>query len=229
MIEILFEDPYYLIVNKPSGMFVHPYKEESQERETLMKIVKEQTGHYVYPIQRLDRPVSGIVLFALSSEAARKIQEEWSKDTTIKEYLCLARGEIESEGIFNFALTDENGVKKEAITKYWPLEIKNRLTFCRVQIQTGRKHQIRRHFARRCHGIIGDTAHGKGKINQFFRDHYGLHRIFLHCHFLSFIHPYSNQIIDIKCPLPEELSNVLKKAGFEIRSDEIYSSLPTRD
>lgn len=202
------------MVDKPSGLFVHPYKAESQERDTLMRRLKQETGLYLYPMHRLDRPVSGIVIFALSSEAARVLQEHWTEPTTIKEYMTLVRGVLDSPGRFDFALTDDNGVKRDAVTNYWPIATVNELTYCRVRIDTGRKHQIRRHFARRCHGVIGDTAHGKGKINQFFRDHYQLNRIFLHCHYFSFQHPFTKEIISIHCPLPEELTNVLQKIGL---------------
>lgn len=199
------------MVNKPSGLFVHPYKAESQERETLLKIVRKQTGHYLYPMHRLDRPVSGIVIFALSSEAAKLLQEQWTLPSTIKEYTTLVRGILDSPGRFEFALTDDNGVKRDAITHYWPIDSKKELTLLRVRIDTGRKHQIRRHFARRCHGVIGDTAHGKGKINQFFRDHYQLNRIFLHCHYFSFEHPFTKNKIEIHCPLPIDLQEVLTR------------------
>lgn len=203
-------------MNKPSGLFVHPYKEESQERDTLMRRLKEQTKLYLYPMHRLDRPVSGIVIFALSSEAARALQEQWTSPTTIKEYITLVRGILDSPGRFEFALTDDSGIKRDAVTHYWPLDSKKELTLLRVRIDTGRKHQIRRHFARRCHGVIGDTAHGKGKINQYFRDHYQLNRIFLHCHYFSFEHPFTKKKIEIHCPLPIELQEVLTKLEMKI-------------
>ena len=152
-------------------MFVHPYKAESQERETLMKLLKQQTGHYLYPMHRLDRPVSGVVIFALSSEAARLLQECWHLETTIKEYITLVRGVIDSPGRFNFALTDDSGVKREAITDYWPIEVKDELSLCRVRIGTGRKHQIRRHLNFLSHPIIGDVNHGDNQHNHFFWQH----------------------------------------------------------
>jgi tRNA pseudouridine65 synthase len=212
MIEILFQDEHYLIVNKPSGLLVHPYKKETNERDNLMKRVKEQTGLYLYPIHRLDRPASGILLFALSSEAGRKIQEIWHSDKVIKEYTALVRGQVESEGEMNFALTDpDTGKKKEAHTTYKLEKQFFKTALVKARIQTGRFHQIRRHFARRCHGLIGDTAHGKGRINQYFRDEFDLNRLFLHASYLKFTHPFSEETIEIHCHLPDELAKVLQK------------------
>ncbi len=210
-IPILFEDEHYIVVDKPSGLLIHPYKKETNERENLLKKVKEQTGHYLYPVHRLDRPVSGIVLFALTSEAGKKIKEIWHQESCVKEYTALARGYFdEDEGVMNFALTDEKGVKKEAITHYQVLKQFQKTALVKAQIKTGRHHQIRRHFSRRCHGLIGDTTHGKGRINQFFREHFNLHRIFLHANRLEFVHPYTKNKLTINCELPNDLAEVLK-------------------
>lgn len=208
-IEILFEDEHYIIVNKPSGLLVHPYKKESNERDHLMKRVKAQTGHYLYPIHRIDRPVSGIVVFALSSEAARDLQAIW-KDNVTKEYLTLCRRNLELPGVFNFELSDDNGNKKEALTRYFPIKLYEKYTYCRVEIVTGRKHQIRRHFSRRCYNLVGDTKYGKGVDNRYFREEFNLNRIFLHSAKITFEHPYTNKVQVVQCQLPELLQNVLE-------------------
>lgn len=213
-IPILYRDEHFLAVDKPSGLLVHPYKRETNEREHLMKWVKAQTGEYLYPAHRLDRPTSGIVLFCLSSEAARDIQKIWGSDSVQKRYLTLARGQVEGPGEFNFELSDENKVKKEARTTYWPLAHFDDCTLLKVQIHTGRKHQIRRHFSRRMHNIVGDTAYGKGSINRPFREKYNLWRIFLHAYNLSFIHPYTNENVDIFSPLSEDLEKTLISLGL---------------
>ncbi|MCK5884783.1 MAG: hypothetical protein KAG61_13925 [Bacteriovoracaceae bacterium] len=215
-IEVLFQDDHYIVVNKPSGMLVHPYKSQSNERTHLMKYVKEQTGLYLYPIHRIDRPVSGIVIFALSSKAASSIQEIWSTDSVVKEYLCLARRQIHQEGTYTFDLTNDNGVKQHATTHYTPLEVYSDCTFILVKIKTGRKHQIRRHFSRRCHNLVGDTKYGKGDINRKFRDEYKLSRIFLHAAKTSFVHPFTEENIEIVCPLPIELSSIIEKLSSQL-------------
>lgn len=208
-IEVLFEDDHYISVNKPSGLLVHAYK-ESTDTTNLMQKLRAQCGKYLYPLHRIDRPVSGIVTFAFSSEAASKLKEIWHTKKVVKEYLALVKGKIDEPGTFNFDLTNDNKVKQSAITHYkveqgfgeWN-------TLVRVSIETGRKHQIRRHFSRRCHQIVGDTAHGKGKLNRLFREHYDFHRIFLHSEFFKFHHPFKDELIEISCPLPTDLQKVL--------------------
>ncbi len=210
-IEILFQDEYYIAVNKPSGMLVHYYK-ECTDTTNLMRFVRDQTGFYLYPLHRLDRPVSGIVLFAIDQTAASELKKIWNTDQVEKKYTALVKGEITAPGVFDFDLSNENKIKQTAITHYEPLESFGAWnTLVEVKIETGRKHQIRRHFSRRCYQIIGDTAHGKGKVNRYFREHYDLNRIFLHGHSFKFIHPITHEKIHLKCPLPEELEHVLLK------------------
>lgn len=214
VIRVLYRDDHYIVVSKPSGMMVHPY--EKMPNETcLMKLVKYQTKLYLYPVHRLDRPVSGIVIFGLTSEATAKIKEHWGREDFLKEYLTLCRGTIADSGEFDFELSDEKGKKQEARTLYWPLQsLGGRFTLCKVRILTGRLHQIRRHFNRALHNIVGDTIYGKGRINQEFRDQYNLHRTFLHCYHLRWFHPYRNEFIDIFDELPRDLQNVLEKFGI---------------
>lgn len=208
-IEILFQDKYFIIVNKPSGILVHAYK-ECTDQINLMKIVRHQTGHYLYPLHRIDRPVSGIVIFGINKEASSELKKMWHEESTQKEYLTLVRGKIECSGTFNFALTNDKKIKQEAITHYKPIEnYGDWNTLLKVSIDTGRKHQIRRHFSRRCHQVIGDTAHGKGKINRYFREHYDLNRIFLHSFRFNFIHPITKDMIKSTCPLPKKLKDTL--------------------
>ncbi|MFZ9000866.1 MAG: RluA family pseudouridine synthase [Bacteriovoracaceae bacterium] len=211
-IKILFQDDYYIAVEKPSGVFVHPMEKRGiEERNNLLKRVKEQTGHYLYPVNRIDRPVSGVVLFALNKEATRKMQDIWKDDETKKYYITLCKGTLDEPGEFNFALKDDNGNEKQSRTTYGPIYSFGDITLCLVQIFTGRKHQIRRHFSRRCMNLLGDTTYGKGKVNHFFRDHFGLGRIFLHSSRLEFIHPFTNEKVKIYSELSEDLRKALKE------------------
>ena len=176
--------------------------------------MRNQTGKYLFPIHRLDRPVSGVILFALSSEIARKIKDNWHSEDTIKKYVTLARGHMDNPGSFDFSLKDKSsGILKEALTLFWPLHHFEDTTLYKVQIKTGRHHQIRRHFSRRCMNIIGDTTHGKSTVNHHFMEHYNLHRIFLHASELQIKHPVSNKLLKIQCPLPDELSKTLDMMG----------------
>lgn len=218
-IQILYQDENLIAVEKPSGMLVHPYKKETNEKDHLMRWVKQQTGHYLYPIHRLDRPVSGIVLFGLNSEIVRLVKAIWHDAETTKEYLALAKGQIEVAGSYSFSLLNERKQKQSAETHYEPLEIFNQSTLLCVRLSTGRKHQIRRHFSRRCANIIGDTKYGQGKINRFFKDEFGLDRIFLHATSLKFNSPLTGRPIEINSPLPEPLIAALNR--LRERNDRI--------
>lgn len=210
MPEILFENNHYIAANKPSGLFVHPYKAESNIRECLLKEVRDYVGEYVYPIHRLDRPVSGVVLFAKKSEAVSPLKDTWHSDNVIKKYTALVKGVLSESGQIDFSLQNEQKVKQECLTLYKPIEVFEYNTLLEVEIKTGRRHQIRRHLSRSMHQIIGDTAHGKGKVNKLFRDQYKLNRIFLHAHYLKFKEPFSGEDIEINCQLPNELTQVIE-------------------
>lgn len=209
-ITILFRNENLIAVEKPSGLLVHPYKKETNERDHLMKRVREQTGLYLYPVHRIDRPVSGIVLFGLSSEVVRELQRYWHKKSTVKEYIALVKGRFTEAGEFNFPLFNEQKKQEEARTLYEPIKTFTTTSLLRIRIRTGRKHQIRRHFSRRCCNIIGDKKYGQGKWNRFFQEEHGLSRIFLHAYRLELKLPFSDEKTEIISSLPEPLEQVLQ-------------------
>jgi len=210
MIRILYESENFIAAEKPSGLLVHAYKKETNERDHLLRRLRDQTGHYLYPIHRIDRPVSGIVLFGLTPSIVREAKEVWHSATTIKTYIALVKGQITTEGCFDFALNNDYKQKQTALTRFEPIQCFRETTLVKVWIETGRKHQIRRHFSRRCSNIIGDTKYGQGKWNRLFRDQFLLNRIFLHATHLKLSLPLSNEELDIDSPLPEELERVLE-------------------
>lgn len=218
-IEILYQDSDIIVVHKPSGLLVHPYWKETNERDNLMVRVRDQIGQKVYPIHRLDRPVSGAIMFGLNGEIVKRIQEHWhNKDLVHKEYLALVFGEITEPGKFDFQLSDANKVKKDALTKYKPLQVVNKATLMQVVIETGRTHQIRRHFSRSRHHLIGDCKHGKGNINRHYRDEHSFHRIFLHSYRFKLDLEFLK--IDIVCPMPKELTKLLDELDID------YNNIP---
>ena len=175
LINIIYQDEYLVVVDKPSGLLVHPFKEASNERDNLMALLRDKVGKWVYPVHRIDRPVSGIVIFGFSGEIVSKIKEVWGdKSKTQKEYIALARGQISEPGTFDFELGNDKKVRQTAITNYRPLHQFDDTTLVHVTIETGRKHQIRRHFSRRMQCLVGDTAYGKGVLNERYRQEYNL-------------------------------------------------------
>ena len=208
-LNILYQDEHYIFVEKPPHLIVHPSKMHSRNEPSLLHLLKRQTGEYLYPLHRLDRPVSGIVGMGLSKEATKSLQEIWSTDSVIKTYLTLVRGQYPSPGVLNFPLKNSQGEFSDAITMYAPLRLFKDSSFLKIQISTGRHHQIRRHFARTVNHILGDRKYGKKKYNDAYKEQFNLQRIFLHGHKFQFPHPLTGQNISIESTLPQDLQEVL--------------------
>lgn len=213
---ILFQDNHILVVEKPPLMLVHPWKKFLKDEPDLMNAVKEKTGLYLYPVHRLDRQVSGLVIFGLSKEATKNLKENWHNEDFQKIYLTLCRGHMESSGQFDFDLKvdKKKNIWKSALTLFRPLIYFNSFScsLVEVQIKTGRKHQIRKHFSRRFFNIIGDSKYGTGPINIQFRE-MGLKRIFLHAYKLKFKHPITEEMMSFRCPLPKDLTDIISQIG----------------
>jgi len=175
----------------------------------ILQTLRDQLNTKIFPVHRLDRGTSGCLAFAFSSEAAKKLQASLQAETSVKKYMALCLGELAAEGVIDRPLTNENKTKQIAVTKYKLLEIIKDYSLLELQILTGRKHQIRRHLSFLGHHIIGDVNHGKGWLNRKFREEYKFHRLFLHCNELSFLHPFTNDIVQIELGLAEELNHLL--------------------
>jgi tRNA pseudouridine65 synthase len=96
MLEILYQDEYYIAVHKPTGLFVHPTR-LGPEEPSCMPMLRDQIGRWVYPVHRLDRATSGVLLFGLSSDAARRVAERFEDRSVDKRYLAVVRGYIEQQ------------------------------------------------------------------------------------------------------------------------------------
>lgn len=209
MTSIRFEDEYLLAFDKPSWWLTHPSDEARHIKENALTFVRDYVGSYVYSVNRLDLQASGILLFAKKPEIVATLQANWQSYQ--KHYTALVRGEPQGPtGSFDFELSNDNGHKRPAQTHYKILKQYKDCALVDVSIITGRRHQIRRHFSRRMHALIGDRKYGKKKWNDPFQEKYGLDRLFLHSHFFSFVHPITQITHDIHCPLPEILLRVLE-------------------
>jgi tRNA pseudouridine65 synthase len=227
-IEILYQDEFIVAVNKPANMIVHPGQGGNYEKFSVMKLVKHQIGKWVYPIHRLDRPTSGVLLLGLDKEFTSKLMQNWSN--TRKFYYALICGDYKEQGEFKFALKDRGKVNrdtgeksdiyKDSHTLYWPIDhlegVESKYTLCNVETRTGRMHQIRRHFARCVTPLVGDTKYGKAKFNNELRNNYEMRRLFLHCHTVGFVHPNTGEEVVIKCELSPELKESLKLMKLKI-------------
>ncbi len=207
---ILTLDQDLIIVNKPAGILVHPTI-EAPDKVTLVKLLSEFVQAKVYPIHRLDRNTSGVMVFARSKEAAKNMQLQMNGQGFYKEYLTLVRDHFDVCTLSDRALTGASGEKQAAMTSFHPVYFYARATLIKAIPTTGRRHQIRRHLAHLGYHIIGDTVYGKGQINKFYRENFALPRMFLHSCFLSFIHPRTGKKWDISCPIPRDLKEIMIK------------------
>lgn len=223
-LEICYEDEHYVAVHKPAGQFVHRSALDGTAGLACLQQVRNQIGIRVYPCHRLDRPTSGVLLFAKSELALKCVSKAFADGEVKKTYRALVRGWVTASGTVDYPIRAERDERahepKEAQTDYSPLE---RFTldipfgehesarFCHVELlpRTGRRHQLRRHMAHIRHPILGDTRHGDGKLNGFVREHLGLGRLMLVATRLYFKDPFSDHSIDITCPPASDFSTTL--------------------
>jgi len=243
MLSICYQDEYLVAVHKPAGMLVHRSWLDRHETRFLMQTLRDQLGCHVYPLHRLDRPTSGLVLFALSAEVARLGANLFSDRQVSKRYLALVRGYVDGEGIIDYPLkeeldkiadaqADQDKAAQPAVTRYRCLQQgelpfavgrypTSRYSLVELFPETGRKHQLRRHMAHLRHPIVGDTTHGDGRHNRFFREQFGIHRLLLTATGLSFIHPVTRQPVVVRTQLDKHWHALPEALRYVDSSEQI--------
>lgn len=204
---ILYQSPEFVAVDKPYGIHVHPPEDPRfriSKGENGLAILRDQLGQYVYPVHRLDRSTSGVLLYALTSEAAGQIGKLFMAREIEKTYFAVVRGACPVDGEIDSPLAEEGKDPVEARTIYSrvgtiELPWKNdrfetsRYSLVRVNPVTGRYHQIRRHLRRANYPLIGDVVHGDGEHNRHWRTEIGRPYLFLKCYSLRFRNPFTNE------------------------------------
>lgn len=234
-LEVLFLDDHYCAINKPEGLLVHRSSIAKDASEFALQLLRDQLGKKVYPIHRIDRATSGILIFALSEEAASRLGVLFMEKEVQKYYLTFVRGFLPSEGVVDRPLMNERKTKEyEALTGFKCLKTVSfpipydkypevRYSLALAEPKTGRTHQIRRHFAKLRHYIIGDSKHGNTKKNKFFRAQWGWDRMMLHACRLTFVHPFTKQVCDIKCFPQGQFYSLLKAFDLLGEVEEVLS------
>jgi tRNA pseudouridine65 synthase len=208
---ILFRDAHLIAVDKPAGLAVH--RGWAPERDVAMTRLRDQIGTHVFPVHRLDRATSGVLLFALSAEMAAQVCASFAGGRTEKTYLALVRGVPPEEIFVDHPLPpgeDTHAPRVSAQTRIVRREVFGRYSLVEARPLTGRLHQVRRHLKHISCPLIGDVNYGKGEHNRLFRERHGLHRLFLHATRLRLPHPVEGGQLDIASPLPAELEAVLQ-------------------
>ncbi|OCG60698.1 tRNA pseudouridine(65) synthase TruC [Gilliamella sp. Nev5-1] len=231
MFEIIYQDDNLIAINKPSGWLVHRSWLDKHETVVVMQTLRDQIGQHVFPVHRLDRPTSGVLLFALSSDIARIMSEQFATKQIEKTYYAIVRGYVEGEAIIDYPLveeldkiadkfSDKNKPAQNAVTFYRgiskieiPIKVRKfdsvRYSFVELKPQTGRKHQLRRHMKHIFHPILGDSKHGDLHQNRAFADYFGIKRLMLHAHTLKITHPIEQKQIILKAALDPNWQNIL--------------------
>lgn len=222
-----------MAINKPSGLLIHPSIIDRHEKRDAISLLEESLGRRVFIVHRLDKPTSGVVLFALTPDAARKGSEAFANKGTKKTYLAIVRGFTDKSGTINSPLSDvadrlldkkkkRNDNLKPATTVYrtlaqieMPVSISrhatSRYSLLEVHPETGRMHQIRRHLKRINHPIIGDSKHGDHKHNHYFRDQWSCPRLLLASTELIFPHDYREKQLTLTATLDDTFTAILRR------------------
>lgn len=190
----------------------------AREKGVALQLVRNLVGQHVYPVHRLDRGTSGVLVFALSSESASQLQRALSAPTSVKSYLALVRGICPEAGLVDHAIAKQpGGEKRAARTRFRRLGTFERYSLVLAQPLTGRLHQIRRHMKHLSHPLIGDVRYGKSEHNRLFRERFGLSRLALHALCYEFVHPVTGEQLALRASLPLDLSGPLAAMGLEER------------
>lgn len=174
-LNILYEDKYLIVIEKPSGLLTIgtiKEKENTLYKKVSDYVKKQHKSNKIFIVHRLDKDTSGIILFAKNEEVKRKLQRDWDK--TIRKYIALVEGNVTKNGIIKNYLgetktlktfiTNNKNLGKLAITKYYVLKNTKEYSLLNIEILTGRKNQIRVHMESINHSIVGDKKYGSKKI-----------------------------------------------------------------
>ncbi|MEN7548961.1 pseudouridine synthase [Rapidithrix thailandica] len=223
ILEILYQDKQLVAINKPHNLLVHRTNWDKAATEFALQKLRDQLGRHVYPSHRLDRKTSGVLLFALDKGTDKLMKAQFEEKRLHKKYLTIVRGHTPLSGSITKPLSKEDsGVMQEALTHYkrlktitLPLPIGNyplsKYSLVEVQPETGRTHQIRRHFAHLRHYIVGDKKHGDHRHNKLFERVFHLDTMLLHAFQLHFTHPVTQQVIQLTAPFQPMFQEVLEK------------------
>lgn len=219
---IVYRDEHLVVINKPSGLLVHRSPIDRHETRFAVQLLRDQLdGQHVFPVHRLDKPTSGLLVFALNPEVARTLSDNFNDKALKKHYLAMCRGYMPSQTL-DYALSvkldriadkhrQQDKAAQAASTDFTTLATcelpyavdrypVSRYSLVLCQPHTGRKHQIRRHLKHAGHPIIGDAKHGKSVHNRFFAQHFGADHLLLSAVGLDLTHPVTGVQLQLRCP-----------------------------
>lgn len=213
-LNIIYEDDYLLVINKPANIAIHPsilHFDNSLSNGVKFYFDKLGLKKKIRIVNRLDRNTSGIVVFAKNEYIQECLIKQMKTKELKKEYLAIAKGILESKSdTLNFPIARKEGSIIErtvssdgdsAITHYDVIKEFNNLSLVHIVLETGRTHQIRVHFSYIGHPILGDTLYGSPSEL--------INRQALHSYKLTFIHPVTKKVLSLEAPLPNDIENII--------------------
>ena len=207
-IKIIYEDDNYLVVDKDAGLLTISTSNQTKNNElTLYRLVREylnKKGEYAFIVNRIDKETSGLVIFVKNELLKEKLQSNWNNIVKKRGYIAIVSGIISKPGrienyLYEDKLTFSHSTKtggKLAITNYKPIKINDKYTMLDINIETGRKNQIRVHMTEMHHPIVGDK--------KYYSKDNSLKRLALHHYEISLIDPITNNLLTFKSPIPKE-------------------------
>lgn len=231
LIPILYRDEHLVAVDKPAGLLVHRSSIDARETRFLVQQLRDQIGERVFPVHRLDKGTSGVVLFALHPAAAQRLGEAFRLDAVEKSYAAVVRGWVTGPVLVDHPLRDPfdprsrrgaAGRERAAVTAVESrahLELAQpvgryataRYSLVDCRPRTGRRHQVRRHLKHLRHPVIGDANYGDGAHNRFFREFLGIGRLLLAATAMRFRHPFGDEEVNVAAPLDGAFADLLAR------------------
>lgn len=231
---VLYRDDDLIAINKPAGLLVHRSPVDRRETRFALQILRDQIGQWVYPVHRLDKPTSGVLIFALNPKTAAILSQQFEQRQLYKHYLAIVRGWTPDEGLIDHPVRDdtdtkasiERGPARSAISRYrrlarieLPCFVERyphtRYSLVELFPKTGRRHQLRRHMKHIGHPIIGDAKHGKGVHNRFIAANYQVQGLLLSCIEMQLQHPCANNHLVIRATPGKPFQNLVHHFGWQ--------------
>ncbi len=212
-IEILYEDEHFIAINKPENVLsVRNNKGEYTAISMILKhLDRSNVNAKAFPLHRLDKATSGVFIAAKSAKIKDIMQNNWNEIVRVRGYYAIVEGKVTgSDTIVSNLTENESGFVfsssegKKAVTKYKALKHNKHYTLLDVNIETGRKNQIRVHMKEMNHPVVGDLKYGKSSKD--------IRRLALHAYKLEFIHPITNKVISISSEMPSVFNRVMNKS-----------------
>jgi tRNA pseudouridine65 synthase len=228
-LEIIYQDNYCLLVTKPNNVLVHHahHSRNKIDEKSLMQLIENQLGTRYFPIHRLDRKTSGIILLASKKEYVSTFQALFTNKEIKKIYYGVVRGYSQDNRIIDSPVKGRDAlVYKEAeshlkcldkIELNIPVKPYDSSRYSLVELTpiTGRMHQLRIHMNKLSTPLINDAKYGDKNHNTMYGDQFGWKNLFLHAGSLAFTHPFSNQELFLKSSFSDDWIQLFEKFSWK--------------